>query len=223
MSDDWQCALFERFHGVKKEYPISITVKELLEKHTHMTAPYNRDVENLTMKQKSDRIFYMMTSQPVQNMIRKRIKYRTRGPAFGPDRPEFFLFDGNHRKRLLDEFVNGQCYVKIYNDFDQCEYYAWATQEAVDTIDHLSFGYFPQYAIVLHYDFMQRLMRCPISMIELNHDMSDMDAYQRARVANECKPLFNSQLIKCMCALNTKMSDLLRDMSIMCVTLCCAE
>jgi hypothetical protein len=216
MADDWQFALFRLYDGNKEEYPIPITVGQLLDGNKHQTAPYNRDVETLSFKQKSDRLFGMMTSQPVQNMIRKRCVYRTRGPAFGRDRPEFFLFDGNHRMNLLHEFVNGTCYVKLYSETDRCEYYAWATQEAVDNTDHEKLGYSKKYAIVLAHEFMSRLMECPISMIELNKDMSDIDAYQRARVANECKPLQNSGLIKCMVSMQTKMAGLLRDMSIVC-------
>lgn len=214
MSDDWQFNLFKKYDGTKEEYPIPITVHQLLDDHKHKIAPYNRDVEEtLKLKQKSDRLFQMMTIQPVQIMMRKRIEYRTRGPAFGPDRPEFFLFDGNHRMTLLHDFMSGKCYVKLYNETDKCHYYAWASQEAVDSVDHESMGYYKEYAVVLAHEFMSRLKECPISMIELNKDMSDMEAYQRARVANECKPLLNSHLIKCMCALGTKMSDLLSQMS----------
>lgn len=85
MSDDWQFALFkEHDTKTKEEYPIPITVNHLLDDHKHQTAPYNRDVEEtLSLKQKSDRLLQMMTSQPVQIMMRKRIDYRTRGPAFG--------------------------------------------------------------------------------------------------------------------------------------------
>lgn len=114
---------------------------------------------------------------------------------------------------LLHEFMNGKCYVQLYNETDKCYYYAWVSQEAVDSVDHESIGYSKKHAVVLAYEFMSRLKECPISMIELSKDMSDMDAYQRARVANTCTPLHNSELIKCMCALGTKMSDLLRDLS----------
>lgn len=214
MADDWQFVLFKKHDGSKEEYPIPLTVGQLLDGHKHQTAPYNRDVETLSMKQKSDRLFGMMTSQPVQNMIRKRIDYRTRGPAFGRDRPEFFLYDGNHRMNLLHEFVDGKCYVKMYNEVDRCEYYAWATQEAVDNTDHDKIGYHSENAVVLAHEFMSRLMECPISMIELNKNMSDIDAYERARVANECKPLQNSGVIKCMVSMQTKMANLLRDMSV---------
>lgn len=212
--DDWQFELFKTWDGIKEEYPIPITVGQLLDNHKHKIAPYNRNVDRLSMTQKSDRISQMMTTQSVQTMIRKRIIYRTRGPAFGPDRPEFLLFDGNHRMSLAHEFMDGKCYVKIYNKKDARTYYAWATQEAVDNTNHQSLNYDKDVAVVLAHEFMSRLKECPISMIELNAKMSDNDAYTRARVANECKPLQNTQVIKCMCSLGTKMSDLLRDMSV---------
>lgn len=213
MSDDWQFRAFMEYEGTKEEYPMPMIVQNILKEHSHQTAPYNRDVrDTLTLKQKSDRLFQMMTAQPVQTMMRKKINYRTRG-AFGPDRPEFFLFDGNHRMTLLRDFMNGKCYFRLLNKTDMCNYYAWASQEAVDSVDHESLGYSKEYTTVINHEFMSRLKTCPVSMIELNRNMSDIDAYQRARVVNECRPLQNSQLIKCMCALGTKMSDMLRDLS----------
>lgn len=208
---DWQYALFTQYDNKKVEYPIPITVSQLLD-NKHAIAPFNRDV-GMTYKAKSDRLYQMMTSQPVQNMIRKRIKYRTRGIA-GQSRPEFFLFDGCHRMTLLREFFQGECYVKLFNATDNCEYYAWASQEALDKADHTSLGYYPEYAVVLADEFVSRLKECPISMIELSKELTDAEAYERARVANECKPLQNAHLIKCMCGYQTPMASLLTDLSV---------
>ena len=50
-------------------------------------------------------------------------------------------------------------------------------------------------------------------MIQLHKEMSDAEAYERARVANECKPLMNSAIIKCMCGYDTGTAKLLGTLS----------
>jgi hypothetical protein len=50
-------------------------------------------------------------------------------------------------------------------------------------------------------------------MIYLDPEMSDTEAYYRAKTANQCKSLTNAQIMKCMCSKDTKMAKLLAKMN----------
>ena len=211
-TNDYQYRYYDSIVGIPEENPEIISVSMLLQDNLHAMAPFNRNIDDFSMKDKSDRLFNMMTTKSVQTMIRKEIRYRTRGGLYSKSRPLYFLFDGNHRFALSSDFFNGLCYV-IVPDEEGIKHYCWVSQEAKEKADHDKLGYDAQYADVLCPELRIRLMNCKIQMISLPPRLSDAEAYDRARIANQCKPLEIRSQIKCLCSKETKAADLLTSLS----------
>lgn len=213
MTDDFQHMLFQTIEAERiQESNDKLILQNLVEPGQFEVAKYNRVTSDMDYEEKSERLWRMMSTHEVQTMICKRIVYRqsrrTLKLQLGKEPTWYTLFDGCHRKDLTDEFLAGECYVKIRNPADDCHYYCWNTQEAVDAVSE-----YKEYHLLLSDEFRERLLKCPISMIYLDSKMSDTEAYHRARVANQCKPLSNAQIMKCMCSKNTVMATLLSDMN----------
>lgn len=187
-------------------------LKNLVEPQKYIVAEYNRLTTDMNEEEKSDRLWRMMVTNEVQTMICKKIEYRNSRrllkKELGEDPPWYKLFDGCHRKHLTEEFLAGLCYVKIHNKKDNCDYFYWNTEEAVNAVKE-----YKEYNLLLSEEWRERLLDCPTSMIVLDPKMSDTEAYHRARVANQCKALSNAQIMKCMCSKNTVMANLLSSMN----------
>jgi hypothetical protein len=210
---DFQHTLFKTVsRAFRQEINDNMILKNLVEEHKYVVAVYNRSTDDLSSEEKSDRLWTMMESHPVQTMMSKEIEYRTSRrilkQTLGHDPVWYKLFDGCHRFDLTREFLAGKCYVKLFNSESNKFYYCWNTQAAVDTAkEHTG------YNTLLAEEWRERLLNCPITMIRLHPSRSDTDAYERARVANQCKPLTHAQMYKCMCAGNTAMACVLRDLN----------
>lgn len=189
-----------------------MTLRNLMVSGSYEVAEYNRVTSDLSLEEKSERLWTMMSTQPVQNMICKENVYRSGHAQIRKEGrvPYWYkLFDGCHRHDLTRDFLEGRCYVKIRNPNDDCDYYCWNTQEALGSVDS-----YHEYHLLIPEEWRRRLLDCKINMIRLDPQMSDTEAYQRARVANQCKPLSNAQIMKCMCAKKTVMAKLLGDMNL---------
>ena len=213
-ADDFQNGLFQLMKAEKRaETNASLILKNLVEPHQFEVAKYNRKTTDMDDEERSQRLWRMMNTHETQTMICKeidcRVSRRIRKQQLGYEPFWYTLFDGCHRKDLTDQFLAGKCYVKILNPEDNCYYYCWNTQEAVDAVTE-----YKEYHVLLSDELRARLLKCPISMIYLDSKMSDTEAYHRAKIANQCKPLSNAQIMKCMCSKNTVMANLLVNMNV---------
>ena len=210
--DDFMYSVFQSMESKSLERNDKVILKNLVEPFQFEIAKYNRVTSDMDEEEKSERLFRMLSTHETQTMICKKNIYRQSRRVveqqLGREPPWYTLFDGCHRKDLTDQFLAGKCYVKIHNPTDSCDYFCWNTQEAVDAITE-----YKEYHLVLSDELRERLLKCPISMIYLDPKMSDTDAYHRARIANKCNPLWNAQIMKCMCSKNTIMAKLLSDMN----------
>jgi len=213
--DDFQNVIYQSIMDKeRREYPVPMIMKNLVYSNEYVIAEYNRFTDDLKDEEKSDRIWTMMLVMPAQSMISKQIRYRQtvmrlRAERQGQRPPDYKLFDGCHRFQVTKQFLDGNCYVKFENPNDNCYYYCWNTQEAVDREVAAAAEADKQYITLISDEFRDRLLNCPISMINLDPNMEDSDAYERARVANQCKPLTCSQIMKYMCSRGNEMAKLL--------------
>ena len=146
----------------------------------------------------------MMVFQQSQTMIRKEVVYpddyeKVEGDA------KYDLFDGCHRYALLCDFFAGRCYVEIQNpDENNLPYRAYVSQKAIDAADHTTFP--KKQMIVLSENGKSNIKECPVTMIQLDVNMSNADAYDRSRIANECTKLSSAQLFKHLACRDTKLA-----------------
>lgn len=212
MNDSFQHMLYKKAEAeTMQESNEACLLQNVVEPGQYIPAGLNRKTNDMNAEEKSDRLLRLMTRRECQTMICKKILYHKSRRVMkqsGQDAPWYKLFDGIHRFVVTNEFLNGECYVKMRNPEDDCDYYLWNTQEAVDAITE-----YKEYHQVIEDEWRVRLMTCPVNMILLDPKMTDGEAYDRARIANKCKALTPAQIIKCLCAKNTGMAKLLQDMN----------
>jgi hypothetical protein len=160
--DDFQHALFQQMESKPFEGGENFTLQNLVEPGEFKVATYNRTTSDMNNDEKSQRLWSMMKRHETPTMISK----------LGHEPFRYTLFDGCTRKELTEEFLRGECYVKIRNWKDDCDYYFWNTQEAVDAATE-----YKQYNVLISDELRERLMKCPINMIYLDPQMSDAEAF----------------------------------------------
>lgn len=191
----------------KREDHSNLEVKNIIDGYE--IARYNRDLK-MSAEEKSQRLNHIITHQPVQHMIGRKITYRVRvcvlEKQLGCTPPKYTLFDGCHRLSVIKEFIAGKCYVKLLNKEDGCHYYLWYTQDAVDAVTENK-----EYHCKIESELLDKLLECRVNMTMLNPDCTDEYAYERARMANQCKPLTHAQMMKCMSSSETFVAKLLQE------------
>lgn len=201
------CKMSERN---KREDHSNLEIRNILDGYD--VSEYNRNIE-MSAEEKSQRLYHMIDQQPVQNMIGRPTHYRLSARILqrqlGYIPPKVVLFDGCHRLRVIKDFMDGECYVKMYCEEDECYHYLWATQKAVDAVTENR-----EYHHKIEDELLQRLLTCRISMTLLDRECTDQYAYERARIANKCKPLTHAQIMKYMSCYDTFVGNLLKSIHV---------
>jgi hypothetical protein len=207
-----QFALFTKLNNTDKcEKLDGFQLRNILDGYE--CATWNRDLD-MSDEEKSQRLYHIIVHQPVQNMIARknvpsRYSARIMEKELGYVPAEYVLFDGCHRFSVVKEFLEGKCYVKMFNEEDDCYYYLWGTQAAVDAVTQDK-----EYHCKIEKELKDRLLLCRVSMTYLDPSCTDEYAYERARMANQSKPLTHAQIMKSMSAGKSFVAKLLRDIHV---------
>lgn len=198
----------------REEKGTAMIIKTIIEPDFLQKSTFNRDTR-MSADEKSDRLWTMMSTHPCSSMIMKPNKYdrvtRREHTRLNFTPIENTLFDGCHRLRVVQEFMEGKCYVKIHDAENRTNFrYCWASQAILDA---LAPSLIKSRSKVLPKAWMTRLMTCPIYMIELDENISDAEAYFRAQQANKCKPMTTAAILKNLCCVQTALGKLLQTMA----------
>lgn len=187
------------------------TVGNLIESGRHITAPLNRNLRPFSHKESSRRLKTMLEHRTKCHMIRKKKPMRSsrRKQTFA-----YYLYDGNHRFEMLKRFYNNDAYIAIHDKRTKKMRYAFFSSEGLTKHSHEEvFGFSKEDAVVLDPILAEKIKTAPVTFETLEEDMPEAEAYEAARIANECRALLPCQIAKYLCSTPTKMGATLKEIS----------
>ena len=170
------------------------------ESSVYEIAPLNRDTGDWSESHRNEFLVALIKYSPVQSMLCKNTGKRNLRSA-----TRYVLFNGCHRVRAVRGFLNGEYPIDV--PFPHGNINLWISEDALVGD--------PQTNAVILPALLGRIRGTGVAMTQLPSTMSDADAYERARMENDCVKLTDSQIMKISIAKNTPVAKLMQDCCLM--------
>lgn len=195
-----QVRLYENAQTDIVEKCSTISLALLFAQHSdiYKIAEFNRNVKDWDPKQVQEFLYTLATSRisPSQSMMCKKVKKRTRGGKI-----VYKLFNGCHRYYIIESFLKNELCLEMYDDETEKNYFLWAKEVPSDCDKTENF--------VMESCLLNKIMNTQVQMTQLPTSMTDDEAYERAKIENNCKKLTQSQQVKCVLSRQTDFAKLL--------------